>query len=52
VKNGLSAAALEEKLRTPAVPVIARIEQDCVVLDLRTVSPDDDGVLAELFHQP
>ena len=34
-----SAAALEERLRQNTPPVIARIEEDCLVLDLRTVSP-------------
>lgn len=34
-----SAAMLEERLRQSTPPVIARIEEDCLVLDLRTVSP-------------
>jgi len=29
------------------VPIIARIENDRVVLDLRTVDPADDGVVLE-----
>ena len=43
-----SAVALEEKLRNAdrSVPVIARIENDRVVLDLRTVLPDEDTELA------
>jgi L-seryl-tRNA(Ser) seleniumtransferase len=44
---GLSPDALLARLRTLSPPVIARIEQDQVVLDLRTVSADDDMVLAE-----
>jgi L-seryl-tRNA(Ser) seleniumtransferase len=51
VKDSLSAAALEEKLRTGSVPVIARIDQDRVVLDLRTVLQTDDTLLAELIQQ-
>jgi L-seryl-tRNA(Ser) seleniumtransferase len=47
-KDGVSAAALEEKLRAQPVPIIARIEQDRVVLDLRTVSPEDDELLARM----
>jgi L-seryl-tRNA(Ser) seleniumtransferase len=47
-----SAAQLERSLRESDPPVIARIENDRVVLDLRTVAPDDDaalgGVLAAL----
>jgi L-seryl-tRNA(Ser) seleniumtransferase len=42
----LSAAALEARLRLLDPPVIARIENDHVVIDLRTVYPDDDAVLA------
>lgn len=53
-----SASALEERLRLPATtsdqapdeatvqPVIARIEESCVVFDLRTVSPEEEFALA------
>ena len=44
--EGLSADALESRLRTLDPPVIARIQDDRVVLDLRTVSPADDNELA------
>jgi L-seryl-tRNA(Ser) seleniumtransferase len=47
-KNSLSAAALEEELRGAPVPIIARIEDDRVVIDLRTVDPDDDERLATI----
>jgi L-seryl-tRNA(Ser) seleniumtransferase len=42
-----SAAALEEKLRALDPPVIARIENDRVVLDLRTVFQEQDDLLAD-----
>jgi L-seryl-tRNA(Ser) seleniumtransferase len=48
-----SAASFEERLRLPAAseksghpPVIARIEEDRVVFDLRTVFPEDESTLA------
>jgi L-seryl-tRNA(Ser) seleniumtransferase len=40
-----SAQEIERRLREYAVPVIARIESDRVVLDLRTVDSNDDAVL-------
>jgi L-seryl-tRNA(Ser) seleniumtransferase len=48
-KTGLSADALEERLRQLTPPVVARIERDRLVLDLRTVLPDEDGKLAVLL---
>lgn len=44
-----SAVALEERLRRPAngTPVIARIEEDRLVIDLRTVFIEEEGPLAQ-----
>ena len=47
-RAGESASATEQWLRTLDPPVVARIEHDRVVLDLRTVLPDQDAVLANL----
>ncbi len=44
---GLSADALEQQLRAQNPPIIARIEHDRVVLDLRTVREEQDAVLGE-----
>ncbi len=41
----LSADALEELLRRSATPVITRISEDKVLLDLRTVAPDEETEL-------
>jgi L-seryl-tRNA(Ser) seleniumtransferase len=41
----LSSSVLEAKLRQLDPPVVARIEQDRVVLDLRTVFEDEDATL-------
>ncbi len=49
VHPAMTAAALECRLRSGTPPVVARIEHDRVVLDLRTVAPSDDGALAEAF---
>ena len=45
----LSPDALEARLRRLTPPVIARIADDQVVLDLRTVPPEDDQRLAKLL---
>jgi L-seryl-tRNA(Ser) seleniumtransferase len=39
---------LAERLRHGAIPVIGRIEDDRLVLDMRTVAPSQDDELAEL----
>lgn len=48
VRDGWSADRLEAWLRALDPPVIARIQDDAVVIDLRTVDPADDGLLAGL----
>jgi L-seryl-tRNA(Ser) seleniumtransferase len=44
--DALSADAIEQRLRRARPPVVARIERDRVLLDLRTVLPDEDDRLA------
>ena len=48
-RPGLSAASLLAGLRRLPTPVIARIDNDRVVLDLRTVLDEQDVLLAELL---
>ena len=48
-KAGVTPDTLEERLRKLTPPVIARIERDRLVLDLRTVTPDQDRELAALL---
>ena len=48
-KDGETTAATEAWLRSLDPPVIARIEHDRVVLDLRTVLPEQDELLAAVL---
>jgi L-seryl-tRNA(Ser) seleniumtransferase len=48
-KNDLTPAALSARLRTLSPPIVARIEHERVLLDLRTVLPDEDTELASLL---
>lgn len=48
-RDGESADATERRLRALDPPVIARIDHDRVVLDLRTVLPDEDSTLVSLL---
>ena len=50
--RGLTASALEAHLRRQDPPVIARIENEQVVLDLRTVDPTDDDNVARSLRNP
>ncbi len=47
---GLSPNALEARLRAQDPPVIARIQDDRVVIDLRTVPAEDDAALADAIR--
>ena len=47
----LSEGSLEERLRAAAIPVIARIEEGLVVLDLRTVAENEEEELLEAISK-
>ncbi len=44
--SGMSVQGLEQKLREQPVPVIARIEKDRLLIDMRTVREEDEALLA------
>ncbi len=44
-KPALGADALEERLRAAPTAIVARVQNDRVLLDLRTVLPDQDSLL-------
>ena len=48
-QNDLSADELSERLRACDPPVVARVEEGRVLLDLRTVFPEQDAHLAAVF---
>jgi L-seryl-tRNA(Ser) seleniumtransferase len=50
-RDGMTPDALEERLRGLTPPVIVRIEHDRVLLDLRTVFPDQDQQLLGLLNE-
>ena len=47
--EGLSANALETKLRGSCPPVIGRIEEDLFVIDLRTVQEEEIGIITTVI---
>lgn len=47
---GLSAEDLLARLRRLEIPVIARVQEDRIVLDLRTVFPQQDATVAEALR--
>jgi L-seryl-tRNA(Ser) seleniumtransferase len=49
--NGLSANAVEALMRGGTPPVIVRIEEDLVVLDLRTVQDVEIGIIVNTFEK-
>ncbi|HMD35103.1 MAG TPA: L-seryl-tRNA(Sec) selenium transferase [Vicinamibacterales bacterium] len=50
-RDGVGPDALETRLRGLTPPIVARIERGRLLLDLRTVLPEQDRVVAELLRQ-
>jgi L-seryl-tRNA(Ser) seleniumtransferase len=50
-RDGTPPQALEERLRHLTPPIIARIEHDRVVLDPRTLQPEQDAMLLAAIRQ-
>jgi L-seryl-tRNA(Ser) seleniumtransferase len=48
---GLSADELSGKLRSGSPPVVARLEEGRVLLDLRSVLPEEDGIVARALRE-
>ena len=46
-----SAAELERRLRAGSPPVIARVEEDRLLIDLRTVFPEQDEMLVDVMKK-
>ena len=49
--QGLSAAGIENALRRARPPVIARIEKETLLMDLRTVADDEIPLIKEIFER-
>jgi L-seryl-tRNA(Ser) seleniumtransferase len=49
-RDGLTADGIEQHLRSLDPPVIARVQNDRVVIDLRTVAPGEDSLLLTLLR--
>ena len=47
----LSPSKLEARLRSGSQPIASRLENDCLLLDLRTVFPEDDRLVREALQE-
>ena len=47
----MTASRMEAKLRQVAVPIIVRVDEDEILLDLRTVSEDEFGFIVDALQQ-
>ena len=48
--SGLSTNSLEQKLRKSSPPLIARIEDDTLIIDPRTIQNDEPDLIRDIFH--
>lgn len=48
---GLSADRVERRMRKASTPVVSRIEDDCVVVDLRTVEGDEIPIICDAIEE-
>jgi hypothetical protein len=46
----MSAAILARRLRGHTPPIFARVHQEAVLLDLRTIQPEEDGSVGEALR--
>jgi L-seryl-tRNA(Ser) seleniumtransferase len=49
--SGLSAAGLEERLRRSETPIIARVADNRVLLDVRTVDPEEFAEIRDALRK-
>ena len=47
----LSAEGLAERLRGGSPPIVSRVERDQVFLDLRSIAPEEDGLVASALRR-
>jgi L-seryl-tRNA(Ser) seleniumtransferase len=50
-RDGLTAAELSSRLRSSDPPIIARVEENRVLLDLRTVFPEEDRAVTAALQE-
>jgi len=48
--RGASATTCERRLRMAPTPVVARVEKERLIVDMRTVFPEQEAVLAEMIR--
>ena len=48
--NGVSAAALAERLRRQPVPVLVRIQDEAMLIDARTIADAESDLLFQAFQ--